>query len=181
MAGDNAGRGRRRLLPCHVPSDPAGAADGLAPAPRSRRRAGAGCAAWVRSAGYTRPDGSRLKVPHVGWDDIHLVASVRWNRPAPCSMMWRRAPTCTLRTASRRTRIPILWSPRARITRAASLAQFGKHRVFGCQFRPVSSAHGLQVLRNFASIVVAARGRRVLYGCWLRYAGVRNAPSGRWG
>ena len=77
VAGDNADAAAGAAAAA-VPSsdDPGWRGDGLAPGTvfeAAGRR-------WVRGLGLiagscTRLDGSRLKVPHVGWDQIHLVGA----------------------------------------------------------------------------------------------------------
>ena len=119
---------------------------------------------WVRGLGLiagscTRLDGSRLKVPHVGWDQIHLVGAGASGSACPLFDDVAEGANVyfTHSYAADQDADPAAVAARTHYTRSFASAIW-KGRVFGCQFHPEkSSAHGLQVLRNFASIVAAAR------------------------
>ena len=107
----------------------------------------------------TRLDGSRLKVPHVGWDQIHLVGAGASGSACPLFDDVAEGANVyfTHSYAADQDADSAAVAARTHYTRSFASAIW-KGRVFGCQFHPEkSSAHGLQVLRNFASIVAAAR------------------------
>lgn len=124
----------------------------------------AGGRRWVRGLGViagscTRLDGSRLKVPHVGWDQIHLVGGGVEGLPCPLFANVAEGANVyfTHSYAADGDVEAGVAASRTHYTRSFASAVW-KDRVFGCQFHPEkSSAHGLQVLRNFANIVAAAR------------------------
>lgn len=159
VAGDNEGAGGGAVaVPCS--DDPGWRGDGLAPGTvfeAAGRR-------WVRGLGLiagscTRLDGSRLKVPHVGWDQIHLVGAGASGSACPLFDDVAEGANVyfTHSYAADQDADPAAVAARTHYTRSFASAIW-KGRVFGCQFHPEkSSAHGLQVLRNFASIVAAAR------------------------
>lgn len=161
VAGDNADAAAGAAAAA-VPSsdDPGWRGDGLAPGTvfeAAGRR-------WVRGLGLiagscTRLDGSRLKVPHVGWDQIHLVGAGASGSACPLFDDVAEGANVyfTHSYAADQDADPAAVAARTHYTRSFASAIW-KGRVFGCQFHPEkSSAHGLQVLRNFASIVAAAR------------------------
>ena len=159
VAGDNeVSDGGAVAVPCS--DDPGWRGDGLAPGTvfeAAGRR-------WVRGLGLiagscTRLDGSRLKVPHVGWDQIHLVGAGASGSACPLFDDVAEGANVyfTHSYAADQDADPAAVAARTHYTRSFASAIW-KGRVFGCQFHPEkSSAHGLQVLRNFASIVAAAR------------------------
>lgn len=145
-----------------VPSsdDPNWRGDGLAPGTvfeAAGRR-------WVRGLGLiagscTRLDGSCLKVPHVGWDQIHLVGAGASESVCPLFEGVAEGANVyfTHSYAADEDADPAVVAARTHYTRSFA-SSIWKDLVFGCQFHPEkSSAHGLQVLRNFASIVATAR------------------------
>ena len=161
VAGDNADAAAGAAAAA-VPSsdDPGWRGDGLAPGTvfeAAGRR-------WVRGLGLiagscTRLDGSRLKVPHVGWDQIHLVGAGASGSACPLFDDVAEGANVyfTHSYAADQDADPAAIAARTHYTRSFASAIW-KGRVFGCQFHPEkSSAHGIQVLRNFASIVAAAR------------------------
>ena len=182
VAGDNADAAAGAAAAA-VPSsdDPGWRGDGLAPGTvfeAAGRR-------WVRGLGLiagscTRLDGSRLKVPHVGWDQIHLVGAGASGSACPLFDDVAEGANVyfTHSYAADQDADPAAVAARTHYTRSFASAIW-TDRVFGCQFHPEkSSAHGLQVLRNFASIVAAARdgasymvAGRVMQGFVTRQAG----------
>lgn len=180
VAGDNeVSDGGAVAVPCS--DDPGWRGDGLAPGTvfeAAGRR-------WVRGLGLiagscTRLDGSRLKVPHVGWDQIHLVGAGASGSACPLFDDVAEGANVyfTHSYAADQDADPAAVAARTHYTRSFASAIW-KGRVFGCQFHPEkSSAHGLQVLRNFASIVAAARdgasymvAGRVMQGFVTRHTG----------
>lgn len=180
VAGYNEGAGGGAVaVPCS--DDPGWRGSGLAPGTvfeAAGRR-------WVRGLGLiagscTRLDGSRLKVPHVGWDQIHLVGAGASESACPLFDDVAEGANMyfTHSFAADQDTDPAVVAARTHYTRSFASAIW-KDRVFGCQFHPEkSSAHGLQVLRNFASIVAAARdgasymvAGRVMQGFVTRQAG----------
>lgn len=159
VAGDNeVSDGGAVAVPCS--DDPGWRGDGLAPGTvfeAAGRR-------WVRGLGLiagscARLDGSRLKVPHVGWDQIHLVGAGASGSACPLFDDVAEGANVyfTHSYAADQDADPAAVAARTHYTRSFASAIW-KGRVFGCQFHPEkSSTHGLQVLRNFASIVAAAR------------------------
>lgn len=180
VAGDNEGAGGGAVA-VSCSDDPGWRGDGLAPGTvfeAAGRR-------WVRGLGLiagscTRLDGSRLKVPHVGWDQIHLVGAGASESACPLFDDVAEGTNVyfTHSFAADQDTDPAVVAARTHYTRSFASAIW-KDRVFGCQFHPEkSSAHGLQVLRNFASIVAAARdgasymvAGRVMQGLVTRQAG----------
>lgn len=180
VAGDNEGAGGGAVA-VSCSDDPGWRGDSLAPGTvfeAAGRR-------WVRGLGLiagscTRLDGSRLKVPHVGWDQIHLVGAGASESACPLFDDVAEGANVyfTHSFAADQDTDPAVVAARTHYTRSFASAIW-KDRVFGCQFHPEkSSAHGLQVLRNFASIVAAARdgasymvAGRVMQGFVTRQAG----------
>lgn len=180
VAGDNEGAGGGAVA-VSCSDDPGWRGDGLAPGTvfeAAGRR-------WVRGLGLiagscTRLDGSRLKVPHVGWDQIHLVGAGASESACPLFDDVAEGANVyfTHSFAADQDTDSAVVAARTHYTRSFASAIW-KDRVFGCQFHPEkSSAHGLQVLRNFASIVAAARdgasymvAGRVMQGFVTRQAG----------
>lgn len=116
---------------------------------------------WVRGLGVfpgscTRLESSRLKVPHVGWDQVHLTQAglqspLLAGFPEGANMYFTHsyaidADACSADVAAR-----------THYTRSFPCV-VARGNVFGCQFHPEkSSARGLDILKNFAAIA-AARG-----------------------
>lgn len=184
VAGDNADAAAGAAAAA-VPSsdDPGWRGDGLAPGTvfeAAGRR-------WVRGLGLiagscTRLDGSRLKVPHVGWDQIHLVGAGASGSACPLFDDVAEGANVyfTHSYAADQDADPAAVAARAHYTRSFASAIW-KGRVFGCQFHPEkSSAHGLQVLRNFASIVAAARDGEsyMVAGCVMQGFVTRQTGDG---
>ena len=115
---------------------------------------------WVRGLGVlrgscTKLESSRLKVPHVGWDQVHLTAPGRScplleGFPVGANMYFTHSyavagdaeDACVAaRTFYARSFPCVAWSG----------------NVYGCQFHPEkSSGRGLDILRNFVRVVGAA-------------------------
>ena len=184
VAGDNADAAAGAAAAA-VPSsdDPGWRGDGLAPGTvfeAAGRR-------WVRGLGLiagscTRLDGSRLKVPHVGWDQIHLVGAGASGSACPLFDDVAEGANVyfTHSYAADQDADPAAVAARTHYTRSFASASW-KGRVFGCQFHPEkSSAHGLQVLRNFASIVAAARDGEsyMVAGCVMQGFVTRQTGDG---
>ena len=130
----------------------------------------------------TRLDGSRLKVPHVGWDQIHLVGAGASGSACPLFDDVAEGANVyfTHSYAADQDADPAAVAARTHYTRSFASAIW-KGRVFGCQFHPEkSSAHGLQVLRNFASIVAAARDGEsyMVAGCVMQGFVTRQTGDG---
>lgn len=140
---------------------------------------------WVRGLGLisgscTRLDGARLKVPHVGWDQIHLAGAGASESACPLFEGVAEGANVyfTHSYAADEDVDPAVVAARTHYTRSFASAIW-KDLVFGCQFHPEkSSAHGLQILRNFATIVAMARdgasytvAGRVVQGLVARQAG----------
>lgn len=112
---------------------------------------------WVRGLGVlpgscTLLPGRRVKVPHVGWDQLHKTAV-----GAACPLLEGVAEGVNVYfTHSFALDADVQERDIAAKTfyarEFASVVQRGN--VFGCQFHPEkSSAHGLEILRNFVHIV----------------------------
>lgn len=124
-------------------------------------------APWVTGLGLlggscTRLDSARLKVPHVGWDQLHVTEEGRAcpllaGVPEGANVYYTHsyaaaddvdAAQVAARTHYTRSFAGVMW----------------EGNVFGCQFHPEkSSGTGLAILRNYVSIVraSAARGKDV--------------------
>lgn len=115
---------------------------------------------WVRGLGIlrggcTRLDGSRLKVPHVGWNQVHpteagTATPLLAGFPEGANMYFTHSYVVEgadpADVAARTHYVSSFPSVVARGT------------VFGCQFHPEkSSGRGLDILRNFVRIVQEAR------------------------
>ena len=138
---------------------------------------------WVRGLGAftgscSRLDGRRLKVPHVGWDQVHLTAPGReslltYGFPEGANMYF----THSYAVADDADPAQVL--ARTHYTRSfPCMMQAGS--VFGCQFHPEkSSARGLDILRNFVGIVEGAQaGRRAAGTGAVAAAPTAASPSG---
>lgn len=100
----------------------------------------------------TRLDGSRLKVPHVGWDQIHLTPHGR-----ACPLFAGVAEGAnvyfTHSYALSDDVDPAIVATRTHYTRSFASGVW-RDNVFGVQFHPEkSSGTGLGMLRNFVRIV----------------------------
>ena len=112
---------------------------------------------WVRGLGLvhgscTRLESTRLKVPHVGWDQVHLTEAgaaspLLRGFPEGANMYFTHSYAADLDV------LPADTLGRTHYTRSfACMVQRG--RVFGCQFHPEkSSARGLRLIENFVGIV----------------------------
>lgn len=117
---------------------------------------------WVRGLGIlkgscARLDGNRLKVPHVGWDQVHPTAA-----GAACPLI-KGFPEGANMYFTHSYALdddvdPAVVAARTHYTRSfASIVACGN--VFGCQFHPEkSSGRGLDILRNFVRTVRARAG-----------------------
>ncbi len=116
---------------------------------------------WVRGLGIlhgsvTRLDSKRLKVPHVGWDQVHLSEEGRHNlllegfaEGANMYFTHSYAVDDDSREADALARTHYVRS-------FPCVAHAGS--VYGCQFHPEkSSGLGLKILKNFVCIVEGAR------------------------
>lgn len=117
---------------------------------------------WVRGLGLlhgscTRLDGSRLKVPHVGWDQVHLTEAGRANPlladfAEGANMYFTHSyavdtDACTKNVLAR-----------THYTRSFPCIASSQN-IYGCQFHPEkSSGLGLTILKNFVSLAAAAVG-----------------------
>ena len=154
VAGDNeVSDGGAVAVPCS--DDPGWRGDGLAPGTvfeAAGRR-------WVRGLGLiagscTRLDGSRLKVPHVGWDQIHLVGAGASGSACPLFDDVAEGANVyfTHSFAADQDTDPAVVAARTHYTRSFASAIW-KDRVFGCQFHPEKSGDtGLRLLRAFAEL-----------------------------
>ena len=135
---------------------------------------------WVRGLGVfrgscTRLDGRRLKVPHVGWDQVHLTphggeSLFLYGFPEGANMYFTHSyavgedadPAQVLGVTHYTRSFPCL---------------MGKGHVYGCQFHPEkSSARGLAILQNYVNLVEAAMAERRSAG-----AGAAGAAVGKGG
>ena len=118
---------------------------------------------WVRGLGVfrgscTRLDGRRLKVPHVGWDQVHLTGR---GRACPLLAGFPEGANLyfTHSFAVADDARPEEVAARTHYVRSFPCVAW-KGNVYGCQFHPEkSSATGLAILRNFVDIVRAATPR----------------------
>lgn len=112
---------------------------------------------WARGLGLvhgscSRLESSRLKVPHVGWDQVHLTeegaaSPLLQGFPEGANMYFTHSYAADLD-------VPVADTlGHTHYTRSfACMVQHG--RVFGCQFHPEkSSARGLRLIENFVGIV----------------------------
>ena len=115
---------------------------------------------WVRGLGLiqgscSRLESTRLKVPHVGWDQVHLTkegaaSPLLRGFPEGANMYFTHSYAADLDVPAADT------LAHTHYTRSfACMVQRG--RVFGCQFHPEkSSARGLRLIENFVGIVEGA-------------------------
>lgn len=115
---------------------------------------------WVRGLGVLRGscvrlDGRRLKVPHVGWDQVHPT-----ERGAACPLLAgfpEGANMYFTHSYAVEGADPGDVAARTHYTRSFP-SVVARGTVFGCQFHPEkSSSRGLAILQNFVSIVKGAR------------------------
>ncbi len=119
---------------------------------------------WVRGLGVlpgscTVLPARRLKVPHVGWDQVHLT-----ERGRACPLLQGLAEgTNVYFTHSYALDDDVAPGD------IAALTHYGRNfgsvvwhgDIYGCQFHPEkSSRHGHEILRNFVGIVERKRGAR---------------------
>ena len=101
----------------------------------------------------TRLESGRLKVPHVGWDQVHLTPH---GRACP---LFRGVPEganvyFTHSFALADDVSPEVVAARTHYVRSFASAAWDGDRVFGVQFHPEkSSAVGLRILSNFVDVV----------------------------
>ena len=117
---------------------------------------------WVRGLGLlhgscTRLESARLKVPHVGWDQVHVTAAGAENPllagfPEGANMYFTHSYAVDADAPAEQV------GARTHYVRSfPCVVQRG--RIFGCQFHPEkSSARGLDILKNFVAIAAAAGG-----------------------
>lgn len=116
---------------------------------------------WVRGLGLlpgscTRLPAGRLKVPHVGWDQIHLTPTGAAS-PLLADVAEGANVYFTHSYALGDDAEPALVAARTFYARAIP-AVIARGNLFGCQFHPEkSSAHGQQILKNFVAICARAR------------------------
>ena len=115
---------------------------------------------WVRGLGIlrgscTRLDGSRLKVPHVGWDQVHpteagVASPLLAGFPEGANMYFTHSYVVEGADPA---------DVAARTHYASSFPSVvARGTVFGCQFHPEkSSGRGRDILCNFVRIVQEAR------------------------
>ena len=120
--------------------------------------------AWAEGLGViagsvTRLSSERLKVPHVGWDQIHLTEHGR-SCPLLAGVAEGANVYFTHSYAVSDDVDPAIVATRTHYTRSfASVVWHGD--IYGCQFHPEkSSRHGHEILRNFVGIVERKRGAR---------------------
>lgn len=146
-------------VPADVPASEAADAAGSGLAPGTVFEAEG--TRWVRGLGILRGSctllpSRHLKVPHVGWDQVHLASA-----GTSCPLLTGCAEGTNLyfthSYAVDEDADPA--DVAAHTFYARSFASVVWHgTVFGCQFHPEkSSAHGLDILRNFVHIVSAAK------------------------
>lgn len=118
---------------------------------------------WVRGLGVlagscTRLESTRLKVPHVGWDQVHLTRSGRAcpllaGFPEGANMYF----THSYAVADDADGSAV--AARTHYVRSLPSVVWDGASVFGCQFHPEkSSGRGLDILRNFVRIAEGAQG-----------------------
>ena len=117
---------------------------------------------WVRGLGLlqgscTRLESARLKVPHVGWDQVHVTPAGAENPllagfPEGANMYFTHSYAVDGDAASSQV------SARTHYVRSFPCV-VERGRIYGCQFHPEkSSARGLDILKNFVAIAAAAGG-----------------------
>ena len=119
---------------------------------------------WVRGLGIlggscsVLPSG-RLKIPHVGWDQVHLTLA---GRTCPLLKGFAEGANLYFTHSFALDGDVALDDVAARTFYARDFASVVWHgNIFGCQFHPEkSSAHGLEILRNFVAIVAQRKEGR---------------------
>lgn len=111
---------------------------------------------WVRGLGLihgscTRLDGSRLKVPHVGWDQVHLSAK---GAASPLLAGFAEGANMYFTHSYAVDTDALDQNVLARTHYTRSFACVARaDSVYGCQFHPEkSSAQGLTILENFVEL-----------------------------
>ena len=120
---------------------------------------------WARGLGVlsgscTLLPSHRLKVPHVGWDQVHLTAA---GQACPLLSHFDEGANVyfTHSYAVAEDVDPACVAAQTFYGRAFP-AVVWHGNIFGCQFHPEkSSAHGLAILRNFVAICASAAGEKV--------------------
>lgn len=114
---------------------------------------------WVRGLGLihgscTRLDGSRLKVPHVGWDQVHLSA-LGAQSPLLDGFAEGANMYFTHSYAVDTDALDENVLAHTHYTRSFP-CMVSARSVYGCQFHPEkSSAQGLTILENFVTMTIA--------------------------
>lgn len=119
---------------------------------------------WVRGLGVlggscsALPSG-RLKVPHVGWDQVHLTPA---GKACPLLEGFAEGANLYFTHSFALDGDVAAGDAAARTFYARDFASVVWHgNIFGCQFHPEkSSAHGLEILRNFVAIVAQRKEGR---------------------
>ena len=109
----------------------------------------------VLAGSVTRLDSARLKVPHVGWDQLHVTEEGR-DCPLLAGVPEGANVYFTHSYAVADDADASQVAARTHYVRSFPCVAW-RDNVFGCQFHPEkSSATGLMILRNFVSIVKGA-------------------------
>lgn len=109
----------------------------------------------VLAGSVTRLESARLKVPHVGWDQLHVTEEGRdcpllAGVPEGANVYFTHSYTVADDANASQV------AARTHYVRSFPCVAW-RDNVFGCQFHPEkSSATGLMILRNFVSIVKGA-------------------------
>lgn len=120
-------------------------------------------APWVAGLGLlagscTRLSSERLKVPHVGWDQIHVTGEGR-SCPLLSGVPEGANVYYTHSYAAADDVDPAQVAARTHYVRSFAGVMW-EGNVFGCQFHPEkSSGTGLAILRNYVNVVRAASAR----------------------
>lgn len=118
---------------------------------------------WVRGLGVlagscTRLESSRLKVPHVGWDQVHLSAH---GRDCPLLSGFPEGANMYFTHSYAVDEAPCgVVAARTHYVRSFPSVVWDGGVAFGCQFHPEkSSGRGLDILKNYVRVVDEAHGR----------------------
>jgi glutamine amidotransferase len=88
------------------------------------------------------------KVPHIGWNDIHLQQDSRFLEQILIRDMYFVHSYCAIPLNSLETLATVTYG------NADFAAVIGKGKIVGCQFHPEkSSASGIQIVKNFIDVV----------------------------